>query len=55
MIENVIVNKIISRAINSLALIIPTKNILDRLTEKGYLRKLPKSNRYKGKGIGKLT
>lgn len=53
--ENVVVNNLTSRAINNLGLIIPTKNILDRLTEKGYLRKLPKSNRYKGTGIGKLT
>lgn len=52
-VENVVVKKLSSRAINSLGLIIPTKCILGRLTEKGYLRKLPKSNRYKGIGVGK--
>lgn len=40
------------RAINSPSLNIPTKKILDRLTDKGYLRKMEKSNRYKGKGVG---
>lgn len=42
-------------AINPVALMIPTKQILKRLTDRGYVRKLPKSNRYKGRGVGRLT
>lgn len=42
-------------AINSPSLLIPTKKILDRLVSKKYVRKLEKSNRYKGCGVGKLT
>lgn len=54
-VDNVPIKKLTSRAITGLSLMIPTKHILDRLTKKGYLRKLPKSNRYKGLGVGKLT
>lgn len=43
------------RAINNPSLLIPTKRILERLATKGYIRKLPKSNRYKGLGVGHLT
>jgi group II intron reverse transcriptase/maturase len=47
--------KLTQNAINVPSLLIPVKKILDRLTIKGYVRQLPKSNRYKGKGVGKLT
>ena len=47
--------KLTQIAISSPSLLIPTKEILERLRSRGYVRKLPKSNRYKGKGIGKLT
>jgi group II intron reverse transcriptase/maturase len=40
---------------SSLSLLIPTKKILELLCKQGYVRKLAKSNRYKGKGVGKLT
>lgn len=53
--EGVEIKKLKQNAINSPSLIIPTKRILERLHDKGYIRKLPKSNRYKGKGVGKLT
>ncbi len=46
------IKKLSEQAMNNLALQVPTKNILDRLTKKGFLRKLPKSNRYKGRGVG---
>ena len=46
------INKLTEQAINSIALQIPTKDILNRLSYKGFLRKLPKTNRYKGRGIG---
>jgi hypothetical protein len=36
-------------------LLIPIKRILERFLVKGYVRKLPKSNRYKGCGVGFLT
>lgn len=49
------IKKLIQRAINSPSLLIPTKEILDRLCSRGYVRKLAKSNRYKRKGVGKLT
>lgn len=47
--------KLGQNAINSPSLIIPTKRILERLRENRYVRKLQKSNRYKGMGVGKLT
>ena len=53
--ESIELKKLKQNAINSPSLIIPTKPILERLCGKGYVRKLPKSNRYKGKGVGKLT
>ena len=53
--DSVTVKKLTLNAINGLSLLIPVKKILDRLCIKGYLRKLPRSNRYKGKGVGKLT
>jgi group II intron reverse transcriptase/maturase len=53
--EGIELKKLKQNAINSPSLIIPTKRILERLHGKGYVRKLPKSNRYKGKGVGKLT
>ena len=53
--EGIELKKLKQNAINSPSLIIPTKRILERLRDKGYIRKLPKSNRYKGKGVGKLT
>ena len=53
--ESLELKKLKQNSINSPSLIIPTKRILERLWEKGYVRKLPKSNRYKGKGVGKLT
>ena len=43
------------RALNSPSLQIPTKQIMERLVVKGYIRKLPRSNRYKGMGVGHLT
>jgi group II intron reverse transcriptase/maturase len=47
--------KLTQNAVNGLSLLIPVKKILDRLCIRGYVRKLPRSNRYKGKGVGKLT
>ena len=55
LVNNVNIKKLTQNAINSPSLLIPTKKILDRLCARGYIRKLPKSNRYKGKGVGKLT
>jgi hypothetical protein len=43
------------REINKPGLSIPTKRILERLVASGFIRKLPKSNRYKGRGVGHLT
>jgi hypothetical protein len=40
---------------NNLQLRIPTKLILEYFFVKGYIRKLPRSNRYKGCGVGFLT
>jgi group II intron reverse transcriptase/maturase len=54
-VDNVNIKKLTQNAINSPSLLIPVKKILDRLCIRGYVRKLPKSNRYKGKGVGKLT
>lgn len=45
-------DKLSEQAMNNLALHVPTKYILDTLTKEGFLRKLPKSNRYKGRGVG---
>jgi len=53
--NNINIKKLAQNAINSPSLLIPTKKILERLCTRGYVRKIPKSNRYKGKGIGKLT
>jgi hypothetical protein len=53
--EGIELKKLKQNAINSPSLMIPTKRILERLCDKGYVRKLPKSNRYKGRGVGKLT
>jgi len=53
--EDVSIKVLQQRAINAPSLQIPTKKILERLATKGYVRKLPKSNRYKGKGVGHLT
>ena len=53
--EGIEVKKLKQNAINSPSLTIPAKRIFERLCGKGYIRKLPKSNRYKGKGVGKLT
>jgi group II intron reverse transcriptase/maturase len=53
--NNVNIKKLSQNAINRPSLLIPTKKILDRLCLRGYVRKLPKSNRYKGKGLGALT
>ena len=53
--EGIELKKLKQNVINSLSLIMPTKRILERLRDKGYVRKLPKSNRYKGRGVGKLT
>lgn len=36
-------------------LLIPMQNILERLTKKGFIRKLKKSNKYKSKGVGFFT
>jgi hypothetical protein len=53
--DSVTVKKLTPNAINGPSLLIPVKKILDRLSIRGYVRKLPRSNRYKGKGVGKLT
>ena len=53
--DSVTVKKLTQNAINGLSLLIPVKKILDRLCLRGYVHKLPRSNRYKGKGVGKLT
>lgn len=53
--DSVTVKKLTQNAINGPSLLIPVKKILDRLCIRGYVRKLPRSNRYKGKGVGKLT
>jgi len=46
------IKKLSEQAMNNVALHVPTKDILDKLTKEGFLRKLPKSNRYKGRGVG---
>jgi retron-type reverse transcriptase len=46
------IKKLSEQAMNNVALHVPTKDILDKLTKKGFLRKLSKSNRYKGRGVG---
>jgi group II intron reverse transcriptase/maturase len=41
--------------INSISLTIPIKKILNSLVKERYLRKVSKTERYKGKGVGKLS
>ena len=53
--NNLNIKKLSQNAINSPCLLIPTKKILDQLCLRKYVRRLPKSNRYKGKGLGALT
>jgi len=40
---------------SNIFLLIPIKKILNCLLKKGYLRKITKTKRYKGKGVGKLS
>lgn len=54
-IEETEITVVTNTAINAPSLLIPTKKILERLTTRGFIRKLEKSNRYKGKGVGFLT
>nr|UBY46127.1 hypothetical protein [Porphyridium purpureum] len=44
-----------SNTSTNLSLLIPLKTILEKLVAKKYLRKIPKVNKYKGVGVGRLV